>query len=156
MRIRGLLGVLLLAGLLAACRHPEDPKQTVFIPAEGYACGVQIHVPAEAFVGEWVPLKASRTSGPWRAVKRSAVPEGTAYFLRSLPPVEEDVEGNVNWLTDPPKAAQFDLPTIASSLNGVQGRKVQFAKPGVYKIWAQTAYPTAATSNVETITIRPR
>jgi hypothetical protein len=111
-------------------------------------------LPKEATAGEWVTLKASRTSGPWVRVKPSDVPDGTVAFPKCPPPFEDEVQANLQWLTDPPDVALFDVPTMESVRSDPLGRKVVFSQPGVYKVWAVTAYPTRATSNVETITIR--
>ncbi|MBZ5657719.1 MAG: hypothetical protein LAO56_20835 [Acidobacteriia bacterium] len=157
MRTRRFVQLLFLLGPMVLCSCSKKTDEMVFIPAESYACTVKIVVPAEATAGEWIPLKASRTSGPWRQVKRSEVSEGATFYLKSPPGVEDDVQANVHWQTDPPNVARFSLPNAAeSALSGVRERQVVFPQPGVYKIWAANAYPTPATSNVETITIRPK
>ena len=142
MRTRGFIQLLFLLGPMALCSCSKKTDEMVFIPAESYACTVRIAVPTEATAGEWIPLKASRTSGPWRQVKRSEVPEGTKFYLKSPPGVEDDVQANVNWQTDPPNAAQFNLPAVAeSALSGVRERQAVFSQPGVYKIWAVNVSP---------------
>jgi hypothetical protein len=64
------------------------------------------------------------------------------------------VADNLHWLTDPPGAARFDVRTGAALAS--HERKAMFNQPGTYRIWGRNAYPTAAESNVVTITVRPK
>jgi len=130
---------------LAAC-GPEAER--VYVPAEGYTISVQISLPDEARVGEWIVLSAQRRSGPWKAVARDAVPPGFVPFERPPPEHEREVADNLRWMTDLP-GARFELP-----VGGGHGRKVQFEKPGTYRLWARNAYPTDAQSNVLTLEVR--
>jgi hypothetical protein len=43
---------------------------------------------------------------------------------------------------------RFDLPGDRSE------RRVRFADPGAYQVWARSAYPTDAKSNVVTVQVR--
>ena len=69
-------------------------------------------------------------------------------FERPPAEFEAEVADNLHWLTDPP-GARFDLPDGTD-----RRRKARFEKPGTYQVWARSAYPTDARSNVATIKIR--
>jgi hypothetical protein len=118
------------------------------VPAESYTISVQIAVPGEAPVGEWIPLSAERRSGPWKRVRRSEAPAGFVPFDKPPPEHEREVAANLHWITEP-GGAQFDVPATPTN-----ERKVKFQKPGTYKVWARNAYPTDAKSNVATVTVK--
>jgi hypothetical protein len=143
--VRLLLGIGLMA--LAAC-SPEPESEYVYVPADDYVISVQIIVPGEARVGEWIPLSAERRSGPWKRVRRAEAPPGFEPFGRPPAVHEAEVADNLDWLTDPP-GARFDLPPLDG-----HRRKVRFDRPGTYQVWARNAYPTDAKSNVVTVTVR--
>jgi hypothetical protein len=146
-----LLALLSLVGL-AGCS--DESGSHPFVPAPGYSCSVTLSVPKEGFVGEWIPLKASLTNGPWIQVPRRDVPDGGIAWPEQPPSFQQEVAASLTWLTDPPGAARFDVPTMQSIQRDPYGRKAMFSQPGVYKIWGISAYPTVSTSSVETITIR--
>jgi hypothetical protein len=67
------LSVALLMLLLFACSQETTSKgeavarpEFVYVPAGNYKISVEIAVPREAVVGEWITLRATRTSGPWK------------------------------------------------------------------------------------------
>jgi hypothetical protein len=138
--------VLLLAGLCGCAPEPEPGY--VYVPADNYVISVEISVPGEGRVGEWIPLSAQRRSGPWKRVPRAEVPPGLVPFGRPPPQFESEVADNLHWMTEPP-GARFDLPPLEGSQ-----RKVRFDNPGTYQIWARNAYPTDAKSNVVSVKIR--
>jgi hypothetical protein len=76
----------------------------VYVPADDYVISVQIVVPGEARVGEWIPLSAERRSGPWKRVRRAEAPPGFVPFGRPPAAHEAEVADNLDWLTDPPGA----------------------------------------------------
>lgn len=131
---------------LQACT-PEQPE-FVYVPAESYTISVEISVPGEARVGEWVPLSAQRRSGPWKRVRPSDAPAGFVPFGKPPPGFESEVAANLHWMTEP-AGATFDVP-----LAPTDKRKVQFPRPGTYQVWARNAYPTDAKSNVVTVTVK--
>ena len=118
------------------------------MPAENYRISVQIAVPAEGRVGQWLPLSAERRAGPWKRVRRSEAPPGLVPFGKPPPEHEREVAANLHWITEP-GGAQFDVPLTATN-----ERKVKFDKPGTYQVWARNAYPTDAKSNVLTVTVK--
>ena len=128
------------------------PPMFVFVPADDYRISVQITVPQDAVVGEWIPLRAERRSGPWKRVRLSEVLPEMPWFSQPPPEHELEVANNLRWLTEPPGAARFDLPTPAAPTTGE--RKAMFAQPGVYRILGLSRYPTDAESNVVTVTVR--
>lgn len=137
--------------MMSSCSDELD--RNLYVPADGYTCTVRISLPHEAKVGEWVLLRASRRSGPWRQIKRSELTDEPKAFAKRPPDFEDDVQANLHWSTDPPNVAQFNVPTVGDIESKPLERKVRFNQPGVFKIWAVTASPTTATSNVETISI---
>ena len=141
------IGIMTLS--LMCCERAPD---YVFVPAENYKLSVQVVVPTTAFVNEWIPLKASRSSGPWTRVRRADLPPESRWFAEPPPSFEPEVADNLDWLTDPPGAGRYDLPTAATA-GRTNERKVIFSKPGVYFVWGESAYPTKGKSNVATITI---
>ena len=147
------ISVLLIA--LLACSADEQSSarpEHVYVPADDYKVVVTIAVPEKAKAGEWIPLRATRKSGPWKKVKAADVAPDVRWFVRPPPEFEDEVADNLTWLTDPPQTARFDVPTI-EAMN--HERKAKFAKPGIYKIWGHNAYPTTAQSNVVTVRVRP-
>lgn len=130
----------------SACSPPES--QFVYVPAEGYAISVQIRIPDEARVGQWIPLSAERRSGPWKRVRRDEALPGFVPFEKPPPEFEAQVAANLHWFTEP-GGAQFDVP-----LTSTPDRKVKFDQPGVNRIWARNAYPTEAKSNVVTLKVK--
>src|SRR5262245_10189308 len=91
---------------LAGCSHSED--QRLFVPGPGYTCEVKISLPHEAKAGEWIDLKASRTSGPWVQVAKNDVEKGVRAISKEPPPVEENVQANLSWDIDPPGHAEMN------------------------------------------------
>jgi hypothetical protein len=130
--------------------------EMVFIPAEGYSVSVEVTVPPTGFVGEWIPLSASRRSGPWKQVSYKDVPADTPWFPE-VPGLEKEVAGNLSWHTDPENATRFGNPYQDDIPEDYSHRRwMKFSKPGIYKIWGHSAIPTPAESNVAVITIQNR
>jgi hypothetical protein len=134
----------------------DPPSEYVFIPDDDFTTSVEIVVPTDALAGEWIPVGAKRRSGPWKRVTRKEVPPGKPSLTSQPREFEPEVARNVTWLTEPPFAAIFDIPSIEEiRREGVwTKRKAMFAKPGIYKIWAENGFPSRAKSNVVTITVR--
>ena len=156
------LSVALLMLLLFACsQEPSVSKgesvarpEFVYVPAGNYKISVEITVPREAVVGEWITLKATRTSGPWKLAKSEELAPGTTWFIKPPPEYEREVADNLRWLTEPPNAARFDIPFHTTSQISHE-RKAIFSKPGTYRLWAHNAYPTEAESNSIMVTVVP-
>src|SRR5258707_13007314 len=129
------------------------PSEYVFIPDDNFTTSVEIVVPTDALVGEWIPVSAKRWSGPWKRVTLKDVPPDRPWLTSQPGEFEPEVARNVTWLTEPPLAATFDaLSDEDIRREGVwTKRKAMFAKPGIYKIWAQNGFPSRAKSNVVTI-----
>ena len=136
--------LLALVALPACSPEPEF----VYVPADNYVISVEIAVPGEARVGEWIPLSAQRRSGPWKRVRRGQAPGGFVPFEAPPAPFESEVADNLFWMTEPP-GARFDLPDGKD-----HRRKMQFPKPGTYQVWARSTYPTDAKSNVVSVKVR--
>jgi len=137
---------LVLAGLCACSQAPEP--EFVYVLADNYVISVEISVPDEGRVGEWIPLSAQRRAGPWKRVKRAEAPPTVVPFGRPPPEYEAEVADGLHWMSDPP-GARFDLPPLEG-----RKRKVRFDKPGTYQLWASEAYPTDAKSNVVTVRVK--
>ena len=155
-RTQDLLRLFPLMAVLAVVGCSDELGNYPSVPAPSYACVVTLTVPKEGVVGEWIPLKASLTNGPWIQVRRRDVPAGSIAWPKQPPSFQEEVAASLTFVTDPPGAARFNVPTMRSVQNDPFGRQVIFSQPGVYKIWGISGYPTVSTSSVETITIRVR
>jgi hypothetical protein len=153
-RTTDLLRLFPLLALLAVVGCSDELGSRPFVPAPGYSCVVTLSVPKEGVVGEWIPLKASQTNGPWMQVRRRDVADGAVAWPKQPPAMEQQVAASLTWFTQPPGVARFNVATMASVQSDPYGRQVMFSQPGVYQIWGVLAYPTISTSNVETITIR--
>ena len=142
--------------LLGACAFGcSDQRGThEFIPATNYHAVVTLSIPKEGVVGEWIPLKASVTNGPWIRVPVEQIPEGVMGYATQPPTSQQQIAASMTWFTEPSGFARFDVATLAKAQTNPWDREVIFSEPGVYKIWGLSAYPTECTSNVETITIR--
>ena len=105
--------------MLVACSQDSGipaPEDFVFVPAKDYTISVEIVVPHEAVVGEWIPLRATRRSGPWQRLRYAEVAPDTKWFVVPPPEYESEVADNLRWLTEPLGAARFDLPTTATAI----------------------------------------
>jgi hypothetical protein len=136
-------------GLTPGCSRVPD---YVFIPADEYKLTVEIVVPPRGTVDEWVPLRASRHSGPWKKIPYSQLPPETFWFELPPPASEREVADNLHWVSEPLGAARFDLPQQTDP--GSHQRHVMFSRPGTYRLWGDNAYPTRGKSNVATILIQ--
>jgi len=156
------LSIALLMPMLFACSQERTGSkgeavtrpEFVYVPAENYKISVEIAVPREAVAGEWITLRATRKSGPWKLVKSTELAPGTKWFIKPPPELEREVADNLRWLTEPPNAARFDVPVYASSPISHE-RKAIFSKPGTYRLWGHNAYPTEAESNSIMVTVVP-
>ncbi len=150
--------------MVPAC--PQEPAvlkgpvlaqpEFVYVPAENYKISVEITAPAEAVAGEWVTLRATRSSGPWKLTKSSELAPGSTWFIKPPPENEREVADNLRWLTEPPGVALFDVPAPFSRGSSGHERKVMFSQPGTYRLWGENAYPTAAKSNVVVVNVRAK
>src|SRR5437867_62676 len=140
--------------VLAVVGCSDELGSHPFVPAPSYSCVVTLTVPKEGVVGEWIPLKASLTNGPWIQVRRRDVPDGSIAWPEQPASFQQEVAASLTFVTDPPGAARLDVPTMQSVQSDSYGRQATFSQPGVYKIWGISGYPTVSTSSVETITIR--
>jgi len=154
--ITKLLHLYPLLALLVVVGCSDDLGKRPFVPAAGYSCVVTLSVPKEGIVGQWIPLKASLTNGPWVQVRQRDVAEGAVAWPTQPPAIEPEVAASLTWFTQPPGVARFNVATLSSAQNDQLGRQVVFSQPGVYKIWGVSAYPTMSTTTVETITIRAK
>jgi hypothetical protein len=126
-----------------------QPPEYVYIPAEDYSISVEIRVPKTGTINEWIPLRASRRSGPWKRVRSSEISAETKWYSAPLPAFEEEVADNLDWSIDPPQLAQLDVTPIFPG----HVRAIRFKAPGVYTLQARNAFPTQAESNVVSIRI---
>jgi hypothetical protein len=142
--------------LFALVSCSDELGKTPYVPGNGYSCTVAISVTNQAVVGEWIPLQASRASGPWVQVPRAQVTNLAVAFPTAPPALQPNVQAELTWQTDSPDATRFNVATLQSVSTNPYGREVVFSQPGVYRIWAVNGYPTLATSAVQTITVRAK
>ena len=129
-------------------------KHTVFVPATDFRHEISIVVPSEAYVGEWIPLRASRRIGPWRRT----IARRSVNTTDVIPPAfQEQVAANVRWMVSPERIAEFDVAGITKSDDADPwSRSVRFSRPGAFQIRALSRYITDAESLPATITVHVR
>jgi hypothetical protein len=88
-------------------------------------------------------------SGPWKKVRASQVPQGTLPLAHE-PATEDNVQNNLQWVTDRPGMARFNLPGQEFD---VMTRGVMFTKPGRYKLTGFSSDPAKSESNTITIEV---
>ena len=129
--------ILLVCFLTISCGS-EPPY--VYVPAEGFKQSLTVSAltPQDRAVrvGEWVALKATRMTGPWKRIKRSLKEPGDCWWVRPPKAIEEEVQGNVTWHVEPSGNAVFNLPGKGWKL---WERSVRFTKPGLYRLSATSA-----------------
>jgi hypothetical protein len=121
----------------------------VFVPAENFSASVEVVVPTEAVAGEWIPLRAKRRSGPWKRIW-AVLPPDEPWFWDQPPELESEVSRGVFWETEPPLSARCGF-RLGDHTGETQ--TAMFTKPGLYKIWAVSAFPWAK-SNAITVSVR--
>jgi hypothetical protein len=136
--------------------RPIEPGQGLprngytYVPVEGFTSVVTISAPSVARVGEWIPLNATRRSGPWTHVRWEELrPEEMNMFDPRM--FEREVAGNLSWTIDPPADARFNTDFLPGSDPGA--RSVKFEAPGIYKLQGYSVFPTPTFSNVLTIRV---
>ena len=69
------------------------------------------------------------------------------------PPQEDEVAANLRWYVDPVEGAEFDA--AAPKPVPIEQRAVRFAKPGTYRLWADSYPPIDARSNTLQVEVVP-
>jgi len=123
----------------------------LWVPAEGFASIVTLIAPATARVGEWVPVNATRRSGPWNLVKNEELRPDEIKLLEPLI-FEQEVAGNLALRVDPANAAMFNTGPVPGVAPGA--RSVMFGAPGLYTLQGHSAFPLSVLSNVVTIRVK--
>lgn len=136
-------------------RSGEQVPEYVYLRTDSVVVSVTVRAEGRVGVGEWLPLKARRTTvGEWKKVAFREVEEGGAWIGYVPPPHEEEVAANLHWYAEPSQGVRFDawapVPVPRPQ------RAVMFARPGRYKLWATSYAPQNATSNVLEIEVVAR
>lgn len=153
-RIRIVTSVAVLVAL-GSCAAP--PPDEVWVRDPGSEVSVRItlgQTPQESVrVGQWIDLHADRSTGRWIRVRSKDLEPGVRWLVQPPPAEEVGVESNVRWFVEPEGGAEFNLPTAGDRLS----RRVRFAAPGTYTVWAQSHTWGGETvrSNRITVAIRP-
>ena len=133
---RLLAATIVLMCLAVSCE--SEPKY-IYVPGPGFAQKLTVAAGTgrngDLRVGEWLDLKATRTTGPWIRVERPKGNQPDCWWRRPPPRIEEDVQSNVTWHVEPSGYAVFNVP---GSLN-LRERSVRFTRPGNYKLSAASA-----------------
>ena len=148
---------LLLAVAVSACACESPPPEWVWVPAADFEATLEVwlgHEPGRPLrANAWIPLHASRSTGPWIRAKYEDLPADASWLTRPPEAREDHVEANVQWQVEPGGHHRFNLSTAQDILS----RRVLFDAPGRYKIWAEShtwgGGPVA--SNVVEIVIEP-
>ncbi len=145
----GLVTILLLSFTISC----ESESNYIYVPGPGFTQSITVSasVPENRNlkVGEWLELKATRMTGPWRRVKKSEDHEPGCWWTRPPPEVEEDVQSSVRWNVDPKGRAKFNIP---GPLN-FRKRTVRFTEPGHFRLWATSSGCEPFDSNVIEVTV---
>ena len=97
-------------------------------------------------VGEWLELRASRTTtGPWRKLRFADVPKDVPWIAYIPPDREPGMAASLRWYAEPMDGVEFDNPAMRSV--PAAERRVRFARPGTYRLWATSYAPLDARSN---------
>ncbi len=107
----------------------------VYVPSSNYEESLTASVVdsgKEIMTNEWVSLKATRKTGPWVKMEKLKLKQDDHWLTDPPSSIEENVQANVKWNVEPKEYATFNLPQTHNLLE----RKVQFTKPGKYKLWA--------------------
>ncbi len=160
--------LLAVGGFTAGCRRSEigsdqpasdaglmdpPPPEYVYVPAPNFEVRVSIDVPALVRVGEAVRLRATRQSiGQWTKIRHANLPPDARWYTLPWPEREAEVAANLTWLTNPPLAMRMDVGLRSLAL-GMQ-REAVFKASGKFDVWALTAVPLQAKSNVVTVEVR--
>lgn len=145
--------ILMLCFLTISCER-ESPY--VYVPDRGFKQSLTVSAltphSRAVRVGEWVALKATRMTGPWKRIKRSLKEQGDCWWISPPQAIEKEVQSNVTWHVEPSGNAVFNLPGKGWKL---WERSVRFTKPGQYRMSATSAgCGSRFRSNVIEITVR--
>lgn len=154
--LKRLLALGLLPLLLLACSESENgdeggwvaPWDLVYVAAEDFSVSLEISVQTEAVAGEWLTISAKRRFGPWKQVRRFAVPRREFWYANNPKRSSRKWPRTYGGKRTPPRAARTGTLPGCCWLP----RTAMFAKPGTYKIWILTL-PGRTKSNVVTVTV---
>lgn len=121
----------------------DFPPEFVFVPADGYEIDLAIEISENVAANAWAQVNAQANSGPWVEVKYADIDPCSTWYIR--PFIETDLTHSVEWLTNPPDAAEFGVTEVNASNHSTRG--IRFSAPGEYEVWAITSFPTEAISN---------
>jgi len=153
----GNLAFLLFGCLVVTTSCSPSIPEHVWIPGPQYRVELEVRLDdgssGSAAVGEWIGLRAERTSGPWVQVSSRGLEPGAPWLAQPPAARETNVEGNVRWHVEPAGTAQFNLPTTRDLFS----RRVRFSERGVYTLWATSHDWRGGTvsSNRITVTVDP-
>ena len=123
------LAAALFALALGACE--SEGTYVPYVPGPGFTqlLEVSLELPdsAPVRVGQWIPMHATRESGPW--VLRDSTMTGEPACEEISPIIEEfEAAGKVEWRVEPEGQVNFSAPGA--------GRQIKFNQPGRYRVWA--------------------
>jgi hypothetical protein len=150
---RRLLVVALMILGLSAC--DPSPPEYVYIRTDSVVVTLMVQSESAVHVGDWVRLRASRTTtGHWERVRFADVPQGSAWIGYVPPEHEAEVAANLQWFAEPTEGVEFD--SVVPKPVPITERAVRFASPGTYRLWASSHAPLDATSNTLQILVTAR
>jgi len=143
---------LLILLLVLTCSCQSEPRYT-YIPGQGFTQTLMVS-PAlpknrDLRVGEWLELKATRTTGPWQRVKKSEDHAPGCRWTEPPPDIENEMQSSVRWHVDTKDCAVFNIP----GLHNIRQRLVRFTRPGQYRLWAASSGCPPFDSNVIEVTV---
>lgn len=120
----------------SACNPP--PPHEVWVPGADFEATLLVQLVIEdgatPRVGQWIPLRAQRETGPWQLVEYGSLAPGERWLREPPPRLESGVEANVRWVVEPSSGWEFNLPTTRD----LASRRVRFSDAGRYRIWAES------------------
>ena len=115
----------------------DSVPETVFVPGPGYQQSLRISASLDSAssvrVDAWLDLHARRESGQWQAVPKAKAKLADCWWGGPPPVSEREVAASVRWIVAPSDSVRFNLPQPP----GME-RRVRFARPGRYLLWAQS------------------
>jgi hypothetical protein len=126
--------VILLSLLLVNCS--DSVPTYVYVPGDNVAEKITISASTmKVTTNTPIVLHASRSTNGYVKVKYAEVPKDVCWWEMQPPKFEKEVADNLRWYVTPDSSMQF----IKREYKVEQTRRVEFTKPGVYSLYAESA-----------------
>lgn len=147
------IGITLIALSLGAC--DAGTPEYVYVRTSSVIVTVTAQSESRVRAGEWLRLSASRTTtGQWQKLRFADVPKDVAWIAYIPPAHESDLAASLRWFAEPADGVEFDNPALRAA--PPVERRVRFARPGTYRLWATSYPPLDARSNTLQVEVTGR